>query len=220
MGQPPTDNRKRQLRRAARRAMSLVELLLVLALLVIVGAMTLPALEGPMANQRLRKSADLIRAAWNKARVKAMRTGRMQMFRFQPGTGTYQVQPWFSSEDAIESNDSAVRRAGQTPDMQGQAAQGRDKLSEGVTFHALTTDQDVRDVVAQQAMQSNVGQVSEDLGETWSQPMLFYPDGTSSEAQIVLANKRGSYVTIRLRGLTGVALVSDLQSAQEVQTQP
>jgi len=55
-----------------RKATTLIEVLLVLALLVMLAAMTWPALDRPMADQRLRKAADRVRTAWVRARIDAM----------------------------------------------------------------------------------------------------------------------------------------------------
>ena len=49
----------------------LADKFLVLAILVVVGAVVVPALHGPLQDQRLRKGAELIRAQWAKTRVAA-----------------------------------------------------------------------------------------------------------------------------------------------------
>ena len=47
-------------------------------------------------------------------------------------------------------------------------------------------------------------------------PILFYPDGTSATARIVLGNSRNHFVVVELRGLTGIARSSDLLTAEEL----
>ena len=42
----------------------------------------------------------------------------------------------------------------------------------------------------------------------WSTPILFFPDGTASQATVVLQNDRSQYVRLTIRGLTGVARAS------------
>jgi len=49
----------------------------------------------------------------------------------------------------------------------------------------------------------------------WSQPILFYPDGTTSDARLTVANEQGRYIDVTLRGLTGVVKVSDVYLGQE-----
>jgi hypothetical protein len=47
-------------------------------------------------------------------------------------------------------------------------------------------------------------------GGAWSSPVLFHPDGTTSDATVVLANDAGQTVRVTLRGLTGSSNVSDV----------
>jgi hypothetical protein len=51
----------------------------------------------------------------------------------------------------------------------------------------------------------------------WSQPLLFYPDGTSSQAKITVANKRGQAVQVTLRKLTGLTTVSDVTTIEAIE---
>ena len=39
-------------------------------------------------------------------------------------------------------------------------------------------------------------------------PILFYPDGTSQDAKIILQNRQGDAVQVNLRGLTGTTTVT------------
>ena len=70
---------------SARPAFTLVEVMLVLALLVVIGALIWPAVKGPFEGQRLRKAGDQVRAEWTRARTRAMKSGRTQVFQFQTG---------------------------------------------------------------------------------------------------------------------------------------
>jgi hypothetical protein len=49
-------------------------------------------------------------------------------------------------------------------------------------------------------------------GGTWSSPVLFHPDGTSSDATVVLSNESGQTIRVTLRGLTGGSNVGDVSS--------
>ncbi len=77
--------------RGCRSAFTLIELVLVLAIVVIMVGLSWPILEKPMAYERLRHAADQVMAEWTFARVEAMRTGDHQIFRYEPGTGAYQL---------------------------------------------------------------------------------------------------------------------------------
>jgi hypothetical protein len=52
-------------------------------------------------------------------------------------------------------------------------------------------------------------------GDDWTRPVLFFPDGSSSDASIVLKNTRDQYIRVTLRGLTGVGRVTSILSKDE-----
>jgi len=191
-----------------RGGFSLMELMLVLALIVVVGAMAAPAFHGPIEDFRLLKSADLVRARWSKARSEAMRTGRTMMFRYQAQTGLFEIAPWQGEEDYLESSQLFSVAA---PVQTSASNQPRtEELGENITFAGLSAVASSRDMLIQQTVQ-NQGATGQ-----WSPPILFYPDGTSTTTRVTLANKRQRYVMIQLRGLSGVAEVSDLLTAAEL----
>ena len=187
-----------------RRAFTLMEMLLVLAIMVIVASMTLPALRGPMENQRLRKAGDLIRAEWAKARVRAMKTGRIHVFRYQTDGESYGVEPWYAADDDQTSTNDSNRQSGGVAALQETLP-----LPDNISFAGGDTTSDSRSLHIEQNMGG--------AGGAAARPILFYPDGTSSTARVLLTNRRQTFVMVNLRGLTGIAQVSDLLSASEVQ---
>lgn len=52
-------------------------------------------------------------------------------------------------------------------------------------------------------------------GQDWTRPILFYPDGTTSNASIVLKNSRDQFIRVTLRGLTGVGRASSVISKED-----
>ena len=74
-----------------RSAFTLVELLLVLALVVVLAAIAAPLMTGALAKARLDAAAEELVSAWNEARLEAIRTGEPIAFRCQIETPTYQV---------------------------------------------------------------------------------------------------------------------------------
>ncbi|MGL6194546.1 MAG: pilus assembly FimT family protein [Thermoguttaceae bacterium] len=49
-------------------------------------------------------------------------------------------------------------------------------------------------------------------GTTWSTPVFFFPDGTTSTAAALLKNRNDKCLEVRLRGLTGTASASSMTS--------
>jgi len=44
----------------------------------------------------------------------------------------------------------------------------------------------------------------------WSQPIMFYPDGTTSDASVLVANSSDETIRVTLRGLTGISRASQV----------
>lgn len=209
--------------RRARAAFTLVEILLTLALIAGLAAILWPSLDKPFAAIRLRKSADLVRAQWTMARVQAMSTGQVHSFRYQAGTGSFQVEPWKLQETdapdaAPEDFSSSEYVVGTNPTTPGG------ELPERIQFEADEVAEDARSAALQAGGSVNIVNSTESIrpakgseapaagaqGQPWSTPILFYPDGTTSTASVLLTNEHGMKIIVQLRGLTGVAaLVED-----------
>lgn len=54
---------------------------------------------------------------------------------------------------------------------------------------------------------------STDARSGWSDPIFFYPDGTTSTARLILRNKEGMTIELLLRGLTGVVKVGQITAS-------
>lgn len=52
-------------------------------------------------------------------------------------------------------------------------------------------------------------------GTTWSAPIFFYPDGSASTAAVLLKNEADRCIEIRIRGLTGTGMVSEITTATD-----
>jgi len=199
--------------RAPRRAaFSLFELMLVLTILVVVGALAYPALRGPFETQRLKKSAELIRTEWARARLRAMRTGRVHVFRYTPSATQYLVETWATAADDLESvNDFQPTGSNSQGGVRPTLPTSRtSELPEGVRFFGGETAMDGR--ATQWAESAGMGVA----GSGNPIPVLFYPDGTTSEAALILVNNHQQCVQVTLRGLTGSSLASAVQTLEEV----
>jgi Tfp pilus assembly protein FimT len=181
-----------------------MEILLVLALLVVIAAVALPALSGPMHNQTLLKSAQLVRSEWANARVDAMRSGRIHVFRYQPNTGTYVVQPWFANDDYLNSNVRTVQGAPVEAIQSNVSSES--KLPEGILFYSSFVEFATRAGQVEQAIEL----------EGMTRPVLFYPDGTTSDATVMLKNETPYFVKIQLRGMTGISTAGELIAEDEL----
>ena len=181
-----------------------------LTLLVTMASLSWPAMKRPLSNQRLRKSADLIRIAWTRARVEAMSSGRTLVFRYEPEGSRYTVQSYAGPESAPADESSADSdEVDQYGSHAGVLRGVEPKLPEKITFLSSETQEDTRaQSLALEEGSSQTGVAA------WSEPILFYPDGTSSTARLVLKSEYDTCIELSLRGVTGVVHVGDLYSGQ------
>ncbi|MCC6494607.1 MAG: hypothetical protein IT424_16470 [Pirellulales bacterium] len=210
-----------------RPALTLIELLLVISLLVVMGSMTVPVFTGSFSHIRLRLAGDQIVSSWSQARRLAIETGTVHQFRFTPETGEYRIEPWLGDQEqseqaagrmddsvasAPESDDALQQGTGDSPE-QPEAPNEREEaisLPADIVFHAgelaveqpLAHERSVDSLVAREEEQST--------------PILFFPDGATSDASVVLANDRRQYVRVALRSLTGMGRASQIMSDDEL----
>ena len=201
--------------RRFRPAFTLMEIVLVLCILAAMAALVWPALDGPLANQRLRKAADQVRTEWSAARIEAMESGQTCVFRHVPQSDTFQVDCHLTELTADDPTFGGDFR-GHLPDRTGESdedgtSQPKAKhLPEGITFVAAETAVDTR--AATIVSESDQPPAA---GPGLSEPILFYPDGTTSTARLSLKNEFGRYIELTLRGLTGTVKVGQLYAAEE-----
>lgn len=222
-----------------RSAFTLLELLLVLALIAAVAALAWPALDRPLATQRLRRAAEQVRMQLIKTRTKAISTGETFAFRYQPDKPLMRIEASTQNEDLIAASSTlgatgssfggsmqmggaqmagASSSAGAiTPSAgtMGGPAQPtppvEDVLPDPIVFYGGEVASDARadQLSAQERMKGSI-----DL--SWSQPVLFFPDGTAVAARIALAGDRGRAIVIEVRSLTGAVRVGEIVSVEEL----
>lgn len=215
----------------ARRGMTLVEVLLTLALLVVIGSMTAPVFFGAYATARLRSGGDLVVTQWSDARTRAIETGEVYQFRFTPESGTFVVEPWTGmlGQDPAGSRASSTASAGSTnsastttsgtatvvpsnsSNVAGSASAKNGTLPDEVVFQS-------GELAVEDALtgKRSVGSLREASGAL-STPILFFPDGTTSQASVTLTNGQRQFVRVTLRGLTGVGRASVVLTEEELQ---
>ena len=194
-----------------RHALTLLELLLVLSLLVVLASVCWPALQRPMADRRLRMAADQVRTEWIRSRLDAIRSGHACLFRCIPGDEVYSLTRPKSDESPMDEealgDTGRLETAEETDDSMRRR---RHTLPEGVFFvpppAGSETHADPTLVASDRASEEESG---------WSEPILFYPDGTTSTARLMLENTYGRCIELSLRGLTGVVTVGSVLEVGE-----
>lgn len=201
--------------RHARGAFTLMELLLVLFIIVIAGAVAMPLIRNSLKAQQLKSAAETMRIEWSRAHVKAMKTGRIQVFRYELSGRQFSLQPWVAADEATEAGlgeSTAGFGAAPAATEELQDEFTTKSLEEGVTFAAGEAKFDSRAYEVEDFFQ-NGG--SGDAVQ-WSQPILFYPDGSASDAFVIVTDDSQSAYRINLRGLTGTSYVSEVGELEDL----
>jgi type II secretory pathway pseudopilin PulG len=182
-----------------RQALTLVEVCLVISLLIVIGSFAIPLLGGAVERRALTSGADLLRAAWSRARLAAMQSGEPYAVRLEPKGSRFQVlaldQLALPESQVLEPDDPNAERM--PSDILRLA---RNRLPEGVIFARA-------DIADSNQITATFGSAGEG---PWSRPMLFRPDGTCSDASVLLANEPSQTVRVTLRGLTGTSNSGDV----------
>jgi prepilin-type N-terminal cleavage/methylation domain-containing protein len=250
-------------RRRPRRGFTLLELILVLALMVAIVSLAGTNLRSGFRHQRLRKAAEQVRTEWARARIEAIKRGRVHVFYHTQQGNQYVTMPQASLDDlppewiggtnpsmgtslaGSRSPTGSTSFAGgagslrqpsagfgtlNDPWQQELLGQVRQReLPTGVWFLGADVQFDQRSMIQlnQTSDPTAFGQSTAGFGpdltnaEQWGMPIFFFPDGTTSTAQLVLMNDHQEAMRIYLRGLTGLVRVgglerTDVSALQEV----
>ncbi len=169
------------MRRTPRRGYTILEILVVLAVLVILGAAIVPTMSGYRGNTRQKSAGDGIRARLADARAKAMEKGTWYRLAISTDKTRIRLAP-----DGPDFGSSG------TPDVPAfNASVSEDQFEEGVTAELKFDSDDMQPVTS---------------GE-WITIATVGPDGTCKEDAVTVVVKEGDYkpIEIRISGVTGTA---------------
>jgi Tfp pilus assembly protein FimT len=219
---------------ATASGMTLVEILVVLALLVVIGGLVVPVFAGSIASVRLRRAGDQVLTGWSRARAEAIESGQPYQFRFTPNTGTFVIEPWTGLLGTEGNAATGTATAGSThttttttaaTSSSSSATGTSTAASSAATASTVTNTALPEEIVFQSGelavedFQSGERSVAslQDAQAEQSTPILFFPDGTASQASILLTNGKQQFVRVTLRGLTGVGRASEVLTQEELQ---
>jgi len=192
-------------RSQTRQAMTLVEILIGLAVVVASAMLAWPVISGAFSIHRLRSAGETVEGACAEARLQAINTGQIYAFRFQTETPNFLVEavPQANQEELLDFSD--IDAPPSTGDLrpinsidwtqEGQA------LPDDVSFVTIEARTDDRDVMLNELMPGDLNAPQK--------PLLFYPDGTTSNATIILHNQAGYYIEVVLDGLAGTVVAGE-----------
>lgn len=176
---------------------TLIEVILVLAVLVAIAAITIPVMTGVYARSQLRNGAEVVRSAWSKARMAAMETGQSYLFRCQLKGGEFQL---LNISELVAAGGQSAGPTNNVVEADGSWRLAYDRLPPSVVFAAGTFAPSPQ-VTAMFASIANTA---------WAGPIIFYPDGTCTDATLLLQNENQNTIRVTLRGVTGTATLGDV----------
>jgi type II secretory pathway pseudopilin PulG len=190
-----------------------MEMLVVLAILSLLVGLTWPSFHRLLGRSRVVDAAKQVRTELGEARLRAIESGKPQVFRFQLGTGVFEVRP--KEEETAgpavlksaleqmsdESDDTETVTGTGTCDT---AAYDR-YLPEGMSFVGQHVAQEPTAEDEDGLVGLSTAEVTEQ--QAWSKPIIFYPNGRTSNARIRVTDGEQYAVDVSLRGLTGTVRV-------------
>lgn len=208
-------------RRPGRTGFTLTELLIVMAVLVLLVSVSLPAVRRPLRKSELREAARELSATLGRTRLEAIESGTILQFRYRPGTGQFVVAPASSAIDdqpaaieqpELESEDSTTLvEQSVARDDPAESKINRQELPEGIRFaDPAESLEPVDGDFGMPVGTASVPVLSEE--PAWSSAVIFYPNGKATSATFRLRGQEDYYVDISLRGLTGAATIGEIQS--------
>jgi prepilin-type N-terminal cleavage/methylation domain-containing protein len=175
----------------ARKAFTLLEILLTMAVIAVVLALSYPTLDAMYAGFKMQGATDTVRAAWAEARSHAMNEGRPYRFSIYPGKGNFRVAPdssdfWAGNNAPASANDPA-----------NPALVVEDAVPDGVRLSLPNNGGgDAGGPTA-----APPGSIDP---SSWVTTVVFLPDGTCrDDAEVMFQIPGARPVSIKLRGLTG-----------------
>lgn len=218
--------RSRTLRPKRRSGYTLFEMLMVQALLVAMVAASWPALRSPLGKSQLVDAAKQLRVELIKARHRAIETGVAQQFRYQPGADVYEIAP--AGKKKSTKNESVSLSSRTISESRSSSLDANDE-TETVTCRKLPSDvcfsdgamkdesdsEQVSEAVAEETKPERTTESWSTGDEEWSSPVVFHPNGRTSNAKISLRGASDFEIEVSLRGLTGIASIGDAHRASE-----
>lgn len=241
----PTGCTRKIKRGRVRYGFTLLELLIVLALLVMLMSMGFPSVHRMHVRNQLTSSAQQLQAELYRTRLEAMKNGKAYVFRYQYGSSLFEVLPkevydqreeskigggavsagaelleeetsdTFSEPEEREFVDTATRQM-----IAGSYGIYEKQLSNGIVFlqatlpdRAGTPENDLMAPPPDFEDLENEDSSTERIPTGWSPPILFFPNGRTSQTSVLLQTTGLHHFRrqLFLRGLTGTARIVEIE---------
>ena len=191
-----------------RHGMTLFELLVALAILIVLLGMTYPSLRQLVQDNQLVSASENLRSALVQARVRAIENGVTYEFRFEPFGQRFVILP---ADSGLAQAGTESAPTGATPTTSNEFWKVSGLLPEQLHLQAegggnVDSQTLPGDFFIGLDDAAELGQVS------WSSPLQFLPDGSTTDEVIeVFDTDREYFIGLQIRGLTGAVALSTVQ---------
>jgi prepilin-type N-terminal cleavage/methylation domain-containing protein len=106
---------------------TLFELMLVMMIILVAAAVSIPAIDAMMGDSRVKAARDLVRARWADIRGRAILEGRPYKFSIIENTGKFRIEPEDGNTPSDDGDDPLIAEEelpGQVPFVKDQASAG------------------------------------------------------------------------------------------------
>jgi len=198
---------RNDLQQTRQRGFTLIEMLLVLALMVMLLGIAYPSLARLRLETQLKQGTESVRLQVKQARLHALESGLEYQFRFEPGGKRFIVVP--ADYSTIQVQQTVNQQSGNSkPQEVYWKALGQFETK--VRFSPNSSDQGVPAQPLPKEFLTGFDQPDELSRVNWSPPLIFRADGSARDFAVQIEAENGSYLTLSVRGITGGTFVSQM----------
>lgn len=187
-----------------RAGFTIMEMLIVLAVLALALAIIFPSVTRLFRDQRMLRAVEQLQGRLATAHNRAVEDQVNYQFRFEPNGRRFVVFP--EPEVGEEDDEAAQEAAGRQYRYSGE-------LMEPLQFDPGDWGSSSGNVPDEWFQ--GMADASTLAGIAWSEPLLFYPDGTSTGGEIAVHDDRNNEVRFSVRPVTGGVTVSPIQGRSQ-----
>ena len=188
---------------------SLMELLIVLALLVVVAGIAAPAMMDRLADSQVHRAADSVREVLSEARTYAIDSGIDYQFRYEVNGQFFVVLPT-ETEPTLSNSVSTDTGSSDYMRLSGQ-------LQDTLFLRAMKDDSESSDKLEAIWFGSlpDAGVLTQ---KSWSAPIYFRFDGSADDRTFRVMDESGRTSELSVRGLTGAVRMTPVYVSAEGDT--
>lgn len=178
---------------SSRSGYTLIEIMLAVMVLIVLTSLAASPLMNSWRDTQTGSATEEVRALLAGTRILALDRDETWQFAYEPGGNHYVRVPLSAvTEDASKENANQGKHSDTLPATITFGESG------GGTGSTISSE-----------LLTGLADAGELSGVSWSSPILFYSDGTSSDAKFEIVDEYGNARTILVRDLTGGVTVRE-----------